>query len=276
MKKLLFLLVALFIHLNNVAQDYPRVEKITTDEKILHGYIAGKYPITLYLKVHKLSGFHTKINKLKGWYYYDNIKTKIPLVGISGQELILYQLKDEESFFNRDLDSWNDFEELGNISEYIEKFVISNKGSKWLSKDKELKLSINVDNTWMIEENEYLRFSEKRVFDLNQFIAKEFSLLYANQNRFILNYSYNSKANVMGHCGAGNEEGYLLLVFNEKNELKKFEEFPTESCLDGIYAKQLKSNNNDEIIYEVFVGIDEVSHKLIINRESINIKKRVQ
>ena len=276
MKKLLFLLAIVLIQLNTVAQNvFPRVEKITTNEKILHGYIAKKYPITIYLKVHKSSGFHTNINKLKGWYYYNNIKTKIPLVGVNGEELVLYQLKDENAFLNKDLDGWSDLEAIENISDYLEKFVISKENSKWFSKGKELEVSINNNNISISKENEYLRLSKERSFNLDQFIAKEFTLLYANENRFILGYAYNSKANLVGYCGAGNEEGYLSLVFDE-NGLKEFEEFPIESCIDDIYYKELNSNNNNQVVYEVFDSSDKISHKLIISKESVNIKKVTQ
>jgi len=278
MKKSLIFFILIFIQTKLVSQnDFPKIEKITTNERMLHGYLAKKYPITIYLKLHKFSGFHRRINKLKGWYYYDKIKTKIPLVGISGQDLILYQLKDENSFFNKDLDNRKDVEEFENIADYTEKFIISKdeSKSKWFSKGKELRLFLNLENTSVIKESEFLHISKERTFPLNQFRARNFNLLYANKDRFLLEYSYGSKANVMGHCGAGNEEGFLLLVFDE-NGLKEFKDFPTESCLDGIYAKKLNSTNTNEIIYEVSDSFDKVSYKFRINKSKIDIKKMAQ
>jgi len=257
-----------------IAQNnFPRVEKITTNEKILHGYIDNKYPITIYLKAHQPSGFHKRIHKLKGWYYYDKIKTKIPLVGINGEQIILYQLNNEKAFFNKALNGWNDLNDFENIEDYVEKFVITTQESKWLTKGKELKVSMYLNDFSIHKQDEFLRLTKEKTFNLNQLKAKDFSLVSYKNNRFILAYEHQSKPNVVGHCGAGTEIGYILMVFNTKGLLEEITNFPIESCLENIYAEELHSKKQNEIIYNVSNASDEVSHQLIINKELVTIKK---
>src|SRR6185437_1799558 len=58
------------------------LKKVTSTEKTFSGKLDGKYDITIYLKFFSISDANTAIYSVKGFYYYNSVKQKIPLVGI--------------------------------------------------------------------------------------------------------------------------------------------------------------------------------------------------
>ena len=90
-----YLLITYLIALSfyGFSEQFPRIDRVCIEDKLIHGSI-GEYPITLYLKFHEYS-YHLGAYSVKGWYYYDRVKTKINLVGLYLYgDLVLYNFKD--------------------------------------------------------------------------------------------------------------------------------------------------------------------------------------
>ena len=271
MKNILLLLIT-FVGLKISAQvESIRIEKITTNEKIIHGYIDDKYPITIFLKTYEPSGFHGGIFKIKGWYYYDNIKTKIPLVGVNGENIILYNLKNNSDFLKEKLNHWDDLEKLENISNYSEKIILSQKKSKWFSNKKELDITINTNDLSIQKKIEYLQLTKEKSFDLNQLNARNFSILISTKNRVLLEYEYQSRLNAIGMCGAGTEKGYFLIEYDNNFNIINFIQYNTESCLEHIYSEKELSDN--KITHKVSNLTNDTFFRITIDLEKVIIKK---
>lgn len=258
----------------NAQVEFPKIEKNITNEKIIYGYIDNTYPITIFLKTYEPSGFHRKIYKIKGWYYYDNIKTKIPLVGVIGENITLYSFGNnyDKEFLKQNLNHWDDLKKLKNISKYSEKIILSSKNSKWLSEKKELKISTNINDFSIHNEIEHLQLSSKKSFNLHQLRARNFSIVAHNENKLILEYEFQSRPNAIGMCGAGTEKGYFLIEYDSNYDISNFIEYNTESCLKNIYSE--KSLSQNIILHKVSNLSNETSFKIVIDKKNVTINKK--
>lgn len=278
MKKLkITFLFLLFTTISFSQNNFPRVEKITTEDKILKGYI-DKYPITIYLKFNKYSNNHLGVYSVEGWYYYDKVKSKIPLTGIyEYSELVLYNFKTQEK--NNELlnfeitknNHWEDVKYYKNLESFNEKFVIKKNKSYWEKNEKKLELKLNNDNFRIRNVNEFLFLNSNMSFDLHNFgnWTWNFEIFAQKSSKIILKYNHASRLYVQGRCGAGSEEGLILLEFNSKNKLIKFEKFILNSCNEGVYSGELEEvgkylknykcyNNNENSSYFLKVDLKEI------------------
>ena len=74
----------------------PTVAKTETLSRTFHGMIDTQYPITVHLNFGTYAHYHMAAYSVTGWYYYDRIKTEIPLVGIyTANSLVLYVFEDQ-------------------------------------------------------------------------------------------------------------------------------------------------------------------------------------
>lgn len=257
------------------------------DSKWFTGTIDGKYKITLYLKYFKTSGEHLGIYSVTGFYYYDKIKTKIPLVGIYDGALVLYKFppksaKDSlilnfENYGSQNF--WDEIETYKNLDGYEEKFTIGSKGKvQWQSKTKVLPLEIKSADLHLIHTYEYLVLSigtketKINVKDL-KLTESGFSLVNANwQNnriRLMLNYSFGSRAFVMGMCGAGTEEGYYVLEFDKNARLVSKQHLQTESCLENIYTEKQKTKDPEQEKW--LVKTNDSTETYLVNIREISV-----
>jgi len=283
--KNLLLLILIFIQLDLFSQEINTysIKEILTHERIYTGQIDDKYDITIYLKFYKSSEGHKNIYSTKGYYYYNSIKTHIPIVGIYDGDLTLYVFDDKEksdtiaNFRNKGLNFWNHIDYLKNITGYREKFIIKPNERKWLNGEKTLDLKLYQKNLSIVTETEYLQvnnptleyfipFNEIGLHDEN-FSIVSFKKI-KNETRVLLEFDHISKPYYLGMCGAGSEIGYVILTFNEENQLININRVLLESCLDGIYSKQNPSSNS-EIKTFLITDRDEKTTSLKLDLENI-------
>ena len=209
---LLLLTIQLF-----APEKYPRVEKIVVQDKIFNGQI-DKYPITIYLKYKQLSNYHAGVYSVEGWYFYDKVKTKIPLTGLYNYpKLTLYHFNDTtrtNELLSLEMKSnhWEDMEYYENLKDYKEKFVLSDKESSWKNESKNLVVKLNQDDLSIQNVNEYLILDSTTSFDLHNFggWTWNFQLEAHKSGKYILKYEHMSRRYVMGMCGAGLEKGFFI------------------------------------------------------------------
>ncbi len=169
MKKYLLTLILLLTVLANLSAQNKNIsiEKVVVNDKLLTGTIDDKYKISIYLKFYASSGDDSQIYSVKGWYYYDKVKKKIPLVGIYYGDLTLYVFKTKEqqdkvlNFKTNSNRFWEGMEELQNLQGYTEKFNFSchdkKNAGEWTNSNKKLNLRINNSSISIFNETEYLK-----------------------------------------------------------------------------------------------------------------------
>jgi hypothetical protein len=291
MRKIFFLLIYLFTTSFHLSAQSLKIElqDIRTEEKVLTGTIDGKYPISVYLNFYNPSEDHMRIYSVKGWYYYENIKKKIPLSGIYDGELTLYSFKTKEQQnqvlnFESKGTVWQKLDILKNLSGFDEKFNYSEKDkltNEWTDGKKKLKLDFYSDNTSILEEyqllnikspkiNKNINLSELGIYDRN------FELInFANNptgTKILLKFDYNSRFNIQGMCGAGSEVGYTILNYDSNFNLIDIQRAETESCLNNVYYEEVK--NNIKHIKKFKLSDNGSNAKTItINEKLIEIKK---
>lgn len=252
--------------------------------RIFHAQIDGKYPITIYLEYQHRSECFLETYSVKGWYYYDKIKTKIPLVGIYDEGLVLYNfatpnqenvvLNFEQTPFNCN----NDF--FKSITNFNEKFVIQYIDSLhisgvWKNKAKELEVMFDLQSLNIKQTNNYLLLPNKQWLCLNDYfyVLNHYELIAVSDDnsRAIVKFESPSRNYVMGRCGAGSEKGYYCLYLDENSQLLRFEEFLVESCLDGIFLDQIKLNNTHIIVSSS--KTEDETIRLTIDLQNVSIQQ---
>ncbi len=258
--KNLLLLILIFIQLDLYSQELNTysIKKIITQERIYTAQINDKYDITIYLKFYKNSDGHKNIYSIKGYYYYNSIKTHIPIVGLYDGDLILYVFSDNEksdtvlNFKNNVVDFWSNIDYLKNITGYREKFIIKPNEMKWLNGEKSFSLKLYQNDFSIVTETEYLQVNNPKLeyyISLNEIglYDKNFSIVnikkIKNETRILLEFDYTSRPYYLGMCGAGKEIGYVILTFDMQNQLINQNRVLIESCLDGIHSEQTSSSN---------------------------------
>jgi len=281
MKKLLAIF-SLLICLTTVAQNsFPSIDNIEIKDKIIEASI-DKYPITIYLQFGNYSNYHVGIYSVKGWYYYNNIKTNIPLVGVyAGNELTLYQFKDEklsEEVLHFSEMKNNYREELDyykNLSNYNEKFTLTESKKQWTNNKKTLDVFTSEKDFRIKKSHEFLKLDNKTSFNLHD-LGKwnynwNFKILSRTNGRFVLSYQHGSSLNAMGMCGAGRESGLVYLEFDNSNTLVSYKIHETENCLNSIATDEVLSTNKD-IRYTVSNYGAKNIYIVIVNLETSEIK----
>ena len=237
---------------------------------LLEGSIGNKYPITMYLEFDRLchqSG-DNKWNytyRLKGWYYYNDRKIKLPLIGYdknfevdndSREKIALYvpvNILDEiDEKTNCELESYKEIfiaensEQSGFISFQNMRWKLDGKKSFLPVKLKEIQrpdtetkvtITLEVRNMEMFSFNLTDNLSDlKDAYDqpYNRHIDNiEILASKAAGNDFYLIFSFAHPSVLgsigFGHCGAGVEE-YLGFLHISSLEVKEFKYCLTESC----------------------------------------------
>lgn len=288
MKKILFLF--LLLSFTSFSQKNISLEKITTTDKMFSGRIDDKYDITLYLKKYQMAEDHLGVFSVKGWYYYDKYKKNIPLVGVQNPAtgLTLFALKDkkiEENILklNYSGNIWDITDSIENISNYSEKFSISDSDETnvWMSNGKTSKLTIhNSSDLFLLEDYYFLKLNNEKInlsnFNLNY---ENFEIVAtkkgSNETRILLGYSQPGNHNLQGMCGGATDSGYVILSFNDKNELLQFEELEIDNCRMFQYSEELESNSKTVMKYKITMssGDKEIEKNVSIDKESITFIK---
>ncbi len=269
MKKLIFIFLFQF----SIAQFQVSLLSLKDTERLFSGMINGKTPITLYLKFKNNSQDHLRVFSVEGWYYQDDQKKKIPLVGICNQgfgmnEFTLYNFPDTAS--NKKV---LDFKYSGFIGEEIDKFlnmtgftekfffnIHDKEKAYWKSDKKSYDLEIFTENLNIYNEYEILQIKSKastKNINLNLFGVSDrnFKVIKTISNtnglKILMKFNYNSNFNIQGKCGTGQEIGYLVLDYNKDLVLQKTERLQIQSCINEIESTEIKSTNKNELKYSI-------------------------
>ena len=227
----------------------PTIKK--NDYFLLEGKISD-YPITMYLeRTNKFCGEHQNNNwnarGLKGWYYYDKIKKKIPLVGAMKCS--------DPNYFTKIYVPENLLDTLNNTTCSLENYKELFESNKCFSFDEMLWASKNNNKYLPVYLNEKHAFSYETdvvlSFRLNGLELADFNLTELTENILIdkvevvskkeldanfyaiIKFSNrsNPSSNGGGQCGAG-VEGFLgFIKINDELELEEFNFYETHSCV---------------------------------------------
>lgn len=268
----------------------PTISNVYYDEyngkAILQDEQGRNYPITIHMSLFSRSTNFYAFS-VKGWYYYDRFKTKIPLVGIlDNNGLVLFHFENEaksnEILFVND-NSWNDWEwtefieKRKRMSGFKEKFDFSSE--TWLSGSKSLKLIMS-NNHELTKHEEYLKLDSKDSLLLPLY-HWQYEILARDQNKFLIKYSHPSSEDQLdGWCHLGWEEGFLEVKVRDDFTIES-RDFLIESCIKSVYTTTTcqeairltggGEQTSDVIFYQLESGWDNSSSVLMVDIEGCNI-----
>jgi hypothetical protein len=282
----LFCFILYWFSLTCFAQEIT-LEKINTNGQILTGTINEKYNITIYLKVSKKADDYLGIEAYEGWYFYDNVKKKIPLVGIYNLldgTIVLYNLSDKtlenkvKNLQNGEKSTMETVSDFSAITNFEEQFIIDieRTNSKWSSKTKEFKLSINetpkISNELVFLKLDKTTYINLRDLDLYNEVKIVSSLKNPNETKVLLEYSIPGNINLQGRCGGALDTGYFILNFSSSNEFISKEMLIADECYNNIYSEEDKSSNKNLIKIKIskLVNDKESFKKVTIDKKNIS------
>lgn len=266
MKKLIvFLVLICAIQL----QAQSEVINITTYDKMIQADI-GEYPVTIYLKYHQNSEYHENVYSVKGWYYYNNYRKPIHLVGYYAMgDLYLYQVKNEKlrqkildlDFPWSDLGMWKIANDAQNgYTEYFEMDWLKEK-MLWENRNKKLTISTVEDAFEIRQTQSFLKVQQNQgepiYINVEKFGIYPHGIEFlvekhtSSESNILLTYAYPSNPNPNGRCGGGQEKGFYHLVFDKNIVLKSLDEYVIESCSANIYTEKTNQESPDYIEYEL-------------------------
>ena len=240
-----------------MAQEFdPYIEYLRTDQRVFKGEIAGKYPITMSLRFFRYGHYNSDFYSVKGWYQYDKVGTKIPLVGINNlrNKLTLYVFDDPGMdslvlHFGIDgLNHWEEEERYPNLKGYKERMWVSNdlesSTGLWTDGAKELGLVLRTESRDLLSERVILHLDSSTAVDLEEFeLYGRSEILGVNEDRtrLLLMNTQPSATNAMAPCGAGSEVELVILEFDKSGLFQGIEKYPVESCHRGILSEKKSS-----------------------------------
>lgn len=254
-------------------KDMISIEEFSINDQVFTGSIGGKYPITMYLKFEEYSPENWLSYSVSGWYYYDHVKKKIPLVGVCSGRLVLYSFADAaradsvKQMLSSVSNPWEATDDLMNRSGFVEKFDVDYadyryKGT-WNSEQKQLEVAFNVSQIDLDRKLEFLVLplekGEQKRIDLSLFggVPYGFSIFSskydASGSKVLLKYEISSTSNPNGMCGAGMEIGFILLHFDPKGTVLDYRLETVESCLGNLWSESSDApgSNGKKIVYKV-------------------------
>lgn len=293
MKKILFTCLLIMAAYCTYSQVNVSIEKVYQDEKMFYGYINETLGISIYIKHYEYySGW---IYSVEGWYQYNKIGTKIPLVGLyDGEELILFVFKEQikkDSILKIMPDYTDDTDgisHLKNMSGFQEKFVIGSGKGTWMSPTKNMSLKINDNDYNVINETEYLKINQNgssKFINLRNICSydQDFELVASSFNEnnitFLLKFDYPSSPSGSGQCGEGGmETGYILLNYDKRLALLDKQRVLLESCNGGLYYEKVSTTAgiNTYLVSAEEFGSDKITNTTVIintQKPSITVKK---
>lgn len=260
-----------------------RLEKKWDTANTFKGQVAGE-AITMRLEFLKHSGWHDKVFSVKGWYYYDRIKKKIPLMGFYNGNLMLYHFKKEEDYekikneetfcWTQPCPEYSDYNEFINITQDSLKIQ---KG--FLTKNhKKYPIKLFTDNLDITPRNELLYLPNGKKYNLRELLDEYggnkivSTYIGEKENRIVFFYERTSNFNHQGFCGADvPETGYRLLTFNKNWEVKKIQVYSTNSCLIKTFLNKEYKTKYDYIKAYYVTNHDNSLNLIIVNLKNSTI-----
>ena len=272
------------------AQNQVKIERIVLHDRIIHGKINDAFPITIYLNFHDYAADNFNYYSVEGWYYYDNIRKKIPLVGVYSGSLVLYEFEKQTSrdsvlnLLGTGENFTDQLDELFKKRNYKERFVLDyqdfNYQGTWDNHKKNMPVSLNASDLSVDELNDYLyvTFQGKPTYhyDLSWIGSVDHdyeiaaSKVHEGKYRILLRYETPSSGNPNGLCGAGMEIGYVFLLIDESGEIIEFQEETVESCLGDVSSE--KGPDSNDVVLEYLVYDNSDNERIVrINLANVSI-----
>lgn len=286
LKFILIILPVLFCAQNKAGV---RLEKAWKTSGIFKGKIAGK-PITLYLEYAAHSGWHDKVYAVRGYYWYDAFKEKIPLAGFYSGDLQLYNFgkahpEMSKRVLSAELFCWTEpCPVYNNATEYISISQSDGKQQKGILQVKGKNFNVTVHNKSLeiTPRDEWLVLRNGKKFNLNEIIdayggnSVVSSYEDAKENRILLQYERDSNFNKQGFCGASPpEKGFRLLTFDKRWNIKSLIVYSLSSCLaDAQFRGEKKTGHKGIKAY--YVSHNDALNLFVVNlRNSTLISKKI-
>lgn len=267
MKKVLILL--LFLKLIFTYGQKIALKSVTDSSQTFKGEIGGN-AITMELNFDGIVDCHQYQHFVKGWYYYDKYKKKIPLTGVYDlANLYLYNFGNQQNkssnFLHENILNLQLVAKTDSIAKVLKPKEIIILKSDYSNKK-------NISGNFYIENKIYpveLFTKDSRIYRLNNYLIlpnnkkiNTYNLIdplggnelisYISDksgNRVLLYFEEVSNFNFCGMCGASDgEKGYRILSFTNNWNFKNYKDFLIESCRENIYYNKITKNKNSKIL----------------------------
>lgn len=267
MKKILILLL-FFKFIFTYCQKI-ELKSVTDSSQTFKGEIGGN-AITMELDFDGIVDCHQYQHFVKGWYYYDKYKKKIPLTGVYDlANLYLYNFSNQQNksskFLRENITNLQLVAKTDSIAKVLKPKEIIILQSDYSNKK-------NISGNFYIENKVYpaeLFTKDSRIYRFNNYLIlpnnkkiNTYDLLnpaggnklisYASDksgNRVLLYFEEVSNFNFCGMCGASDgEKGYRILNFTNNWNFKNYEDFLIESCRENIYSTKITKNKNSKVL----------------------------
>jgi hypothetical protein len=267
MKKVLILL--LFLKLIFTYGQKIALKSVTDSSQTFKGEIGGN-AITMELNFDGIVDCHQYQHFVKGWYYYDKYKKKIPLTGVYDlANLYLYNFGNQQNkssnFLHENILNLQLVAKTDSIAKVLKPKEIIILKSDYSNKK-------NISGNFCIENKIYpveLFTKDSRIYRLNNYLIlpnnkkiNTYNLIdplggnelisYISDrsgNRVLLYFEEVSNFNFCGMCGASDgEKGYRILSFTNNWNFKNYKDFLIESCRENIYYNKITKNKNSKIL----------------------------
>ncbi|WP_278377977.1 hypothetical protein [Chryseobacterium arthrosphaerae] len=289
--------VFLFFSLTFAHCQKVELNTVTDSSQIFKGEIAG-VPVTLQLHYDGIPDCNLYQHFVNGWYYYDKYQKKIPLIGVYDYgKLSLYHFGSRHQQISRQFkEKINSPKDVENVAEIVKnlapketilfgqdrvkenpvtgRFYIGNKGKAQLA-------LLFTGNDMIYRHNNYLVLpNNKRIntFDVINIYGGNELISYVSGekgNRVLLYFNHSSNLNACGRCGASEgEKGYRVLYFTRDWNYKRYEEFLTESCMEGIFETQkIKTKDPDILQFKVPKSYSSPAYILTVDTKKSSVVK---
>ncbi|MBW3520696.1 hypothetical protein [Chryseobacterium sp. NKUCC03_KSP] len=267
MKKVLILL--LFLKLIFTYGQKIALKSVTDSSQTFKGEIGGN-TITMELNFDGIVDCHQYQHFVKGWYYYDKYKKKIPLTGVYDlANLYLYNFGNQQNkssnFLHENILNLQLVAKTDSIAKVLKPKEIIILKSDYSNKK-------NISGNFYIENKIYpveLFTKDSRIYRLNNYLIlpnnkkiNTYNLIDSlggnelisyisdkSGNRVLLYFEEVSNFNFCGMCGASDgEKGYRILSFTNNWNFKNYKDFLIESCRENIYYNKITKNKNSKIL----------------------------
>ena len=252
-KYFLFTLITFLISAKGITQNWSVEPDISMGRYyLLKGTIDDKYAITMYLEEgDSLCGDNTTSDRwrdatLVGWYYYDKLKIKIPLIGsdyrTDDSHVDLYVLKNYLDSFDYKNCTAKDFKEKFFNDEDRDLTKLN-----WMKKNKATYLTnMKIAHNYSLETNSELIIKIRDVEIKRMSISQRTGLKYITELYNIdpkklldglhITFSFAERSNPggsgSGYCGCGYEKYLGYVHFDNQINIKKFDFKKVDSCID--------------------------------------------
>ncbi|MEI3788434.1 MULTISPECIES: hypothetical protein [unclassified Chryseobacterium] len=270
------------------------LKAVTDSSQIFKGEISG-VPVTMQLNYTGIVDCNQYQHFVDGWYYYDKYQKKIPLTGIYDLGVLyLYNFGNRHKYYAKELreaiTSPRKVEKTDSIARFLKPkesllFERSDKkqnvsGTFYMGKQSQ-PAKLYTSNPMIYRYNNYLLLPGNKKLNTFDFMNRLggntllSTAAYSIGNRILLYFENLSNFNFCGMCGASDgEKGYRVLYFTKNWNYKNYEEFLTESCLEGISETQkVKTKNANILQFNIKKSYNNPPYILTVDIKNASVSK---